>query len=173
MDKVDPREAEKTAGISSVTHVSAEESDGFEDSSGFEAGDVQGAEAGSNKTTSISPYKQLEMALEAAGEPRPPGHSGHHMVSLFDPRAEPARRILQDFDIPINSADNGVWLPRLKGESAGPGVYHPGLNTTKYHEEVYERLIEATGREEILGVLGKIKKDLSENTFPYQRESSY
>lgn len=83
--------------------------------------------------------------------------------------AAPAQKILQDFDIPINSADNGVWLPRLKGEDAGPGAYHPEINTTKYHTEVFQRLSEAASREEALGVLQRTKKELSENTFPYKK----
>ena len=164
-DRTGPREAEKTAGTSSVPHASAEKSEGSEDFSGFEAGDVQGAEAGTKKTSSLSPYKELEMALEAAGEPRPPGHEGHHIVALNDSRAELARQILKDFDVPINSADNGAWLPGTR--DVGPAVYHRGLNTTKYHREVYERLRHATGREDVLEALRDIKEELSENKFPY------
>ena len=110
-------------------------------------------------------YKRLVRNIIAAGEPRPPGHVAHHVVSLDDRRAGPARDILKEFDIPINSADNGVWLPGAK--DAGRGPYHPGLNTKKYHEEVYRRLEQATSREEILEVLRKLKKGLSENKFPY------
>ena len=73
---------------------------------------------------------------------------------------------MHDFDIPINSADNGTWLPGTR--DLGPGVYHRGLNTGKYHDEVYERLADATSREEVLEILRKIKKDLSEDTFPYK-----
>ena len=68
-------------------------------------------------------YKLLSKNLEAAGEPRPFGHAAHHIVALFAEDAERARTILQEFDIPINSADNGVWLPNMKG--VGEGAYHP------------------------------------------------
>ena len=112
-----------------------------------------------------SPYAQLEMALEAAGEPRPPGHAVHHIVALNDRRAALARHILQEFDIPINSADNGVWLPGTR--DVGSGVYHRELNTREYHAEVYCRLKNAIDKEEILGVLRDIKIELSENKFPY------
>ncbi|MGA2404911.1 MAG: AHH domain-containing protein [Syntrophobacteraceae bacterium] len=124
---------------------------------------VEKADPGSKQ--SGSPYRQLEMALEAAGEPKPADHAGHHMVSVFDRRAEPARQILQEFDIPLSSYDNGVWLPRTR--EAGPGAYHPGLNTREYHAEVYRRLQDATNKEEVLGVLRDIKEELSENRFPY------
>ncbi len=73
--------------------------------------------------------------------------------------------MLQNFDIPMNSADNGVWLPNMNG--IGEGAYHPGLHTGEYYGEIERRLKTATDREEILGVLRKIKKELSENKFPY------
>ncbi len=149
-----------------VPQLSAEESEGFEGPPGSGAGDVQELEkADGGSKVSGSPYRQLEKALEAAGEPRPAGHAGHHTVSVFDIRAELARQILQEFDIPLNSADNGVWLPLTR--ETGPGAYHPGLNTTKYHAEVYERLREATNRERGIQILLDIKKELSENRFPF------
>ena len=99
----------------------------------------------------------------------------HHIVAFFAEKALVSRDILQKFDIPINSADNGAWSPGFNAEDAGPGAYHPGLNTGKYHEEVNERLFDviglerATGREKCLEVLKQIKNELSENTFPYQK----
>lgn len=76
-----------------------------------------------------------------------------------------ARQISLEFHIPINSADNGVWLPNMDG--VGEGAYHRELHTGKYYDEVERRLKTATDREEVLGVLHKIRKELSENKFPY------
>jgi hypothetical protein len=180
MDKVGPQEAEiaevpadKASNETFEPGVPQRGQRSLEDPPGSGAGDVQEfEEAEPGLKRSSSPYRELEKALEVDGEPRPPGHAAHHIVALNDPRAARAQKILKDFDIPINSADNGVYLPRLKGEDAGSCAYHPGLNTEKYHKELYKRLSEATGREKCLEVLQKIKKELSENKFPYQKESS-
>jgi hypothetical protein len=180
MDKVGPQEAEiaevpadKASNESLEPGVPQMGEKNLEGAPGFEAKDVREVEeAEPGLKRSSSPYRQLEKALEADGEPRPPGHAGHHIVALNDPRAAHTQDILKDFDIPVNSADNGVWLPRLKGENAGPGAYHPELNTTRYHTEVDRRLSEATSREKCLEVLQKIKKELSDNTFPYQKAPS-
>jgi hypothetical protein len=72
---------------------------------------------------------------------------------------------LKYFDIPLTSADNGVWLPNM--DEVGEGAYHRGLHTDEYHREVYRRLKTATSRERALEILQDIKEELSKNRFPY------
>ncbi|HYA40393.1 MAG TPA: AHH domain-containing protein, partial [Syntrophobacteraceae bacterium] len=104
-----------------------------EGSPASEGEDVREAETAISESVP-KPYRRMAKSLEAAGYPRPPGHEAHHLVAALDKRAEPARAILRKFDIPLRSADNGTWLPRVKG--AGKGACHRGLNTNKYHLEV-------------------------------------
>ncbi len=126
--------------------------------------EVEEAEPGPIESTP-RPYKLLAKNLEAAGEPRPFGHAAHHIVALFAKKAKVARDILQNFDIPLSSADNGVWLPNMDG--VGEGAYHPELHTGEYYDEVERRLKTATSREGVLEILQDIKEELSKNRFPY------
>jgi hypothetical protein len=126
--------------------------------------EVEEAEPGPIEST-LRLYRLLAKNLEAAAESRPFGHAAHHIVAFFAEKAQVARDILQKFDIPLSSADNGVWLPNMDG--VGEGAYHPELHTDEYHRQVERRLKTAADREEVLEVLRKIKKELSENKFPY------
>jgi len=53
----------------------------------------------------------LGKALEQAGEVRPPNSDAHHIAAGKKKVAEPARKILEQYGIGINDAENGVFLP--------------------------------------------------------------
>ena len=66
-------------------------------------------------------------------QPRPAGHDAHHIVPKGMREAQEARDILQDAELGINDAANGVWLagdPETVNESTGE--IHDGLHTPRY-----------------------------------------
>jgi hypothetical protein len=159
--------ARAAGGALDVSGLGSGETEAAE-SAALEAGDGRGVEEvppGRIESTR-KPYVQLAKNLEANGEPRPFGHAAHHIVALFAEGGKLAREILQKFDIPINSADNGVWLPDRKG--VGQGAYHRELHSEAYYREVEHRLKGAADRDEALGILRTIKEELSKNRFPYK-----
>jgi hypothetical protein len=96
--------------------------------------------------------------LEKAGLKRPSNHAAHHIVAAADPKAEPARRILERFGIDINSAENGLWLKK---------AVHNRVHTNKYYDEVNRRLAQAKTKEEAIEILRDIGDLLSKNKFPH------
>jgi len=80
-----------------------------------------------------------------------------------------AREILRQFNIDINSADNGVFLP-CKESSPAPGSLHPKIHTKVYLENLMHDLeaAAATGsRQEVLATLQNIANKLLQSTYPY------
>ncbi|MFD2330785.1 AHH domain-containing protein [Cohnella sp. GCM10020058] len=77
-----------------------------------------------------------------------------------------ASAIIANHGIDINSAANGVWLPRKTGlpEVEVNGVYvstHNGYRSGDYFEEVAIRLrMVKTDRNKVLGVIEDIREDL-------------
>lgn len=91
-----------------------------------------------------SPSEELEAAMAAKGNPRPPGHSTHHIVADADEAAEPARRILKKCGIdPRNDWRNGIHLPqRVSNPKTIPEAVtqHSTLHTDSYYDTVNTRL---------------------------------
>lgn len=94
--------------------------------------------------------------------PRPSASCAHHIVALADKEARRSRQRIFGWDIGINDADNGVFLPR---DGAGlPGypnaAHHTPHHRVRYHLQVWMRLQRASdelgGREQ----LGAMKGDL-------------
>ncbi|MGE7943240.1 AHH domain-containing protein [Lysinibacillus xylanilyticus] len=48
------------------------------------------------------------------------------------PSAQKERDILKQYDIDVNSADNGVYLKNIDPNSLQPGVYHRVIHTKAY-----------------------------------------
>ena len=95
--------------------------------------------------------RRLGTALEKAGFTRPIGaHAAHHIVGA-DKRADPARRILQKFDIGLNDAENGTFLAQK---------VHAGLHTDAYYEGVNAALARATTKAQAVKILDSIGRDL-------------
>ena len=119
------------------------------------------------KKTSKASSKTLARNLEKSGFKRPDNYksAAHHIVAGNDKRAAKSREILESFEININDASNGVFLPTGKGVSKA--IYHPALNTDRYNKNVYEMLVRAQSREEAIVVLEKIRDMLLNGTFGY------
>ncbi len=112
------------------------------------------------------PSRALARNLERAGSPRPPGHDAHHIVAAGDSRfrhAIEAREILEKFNIHINDATNGVWLPNKPG--VGSAAYHRVIHAKEYYRKVARLLRLAKTREEAIQILQQIGQGLSDNTF--------
>ena len=78
--------------------------------------------------------QKLRENMEAAGEVTPSyPNAAHHIVAGDSPKAQVARRILQSVGIDINSAVNGVFLPR---GNYGNATNHNTLHTNKYYESI-------------------------------------
>jgi hypothetical protein len=105
----------------------------------------------------------LGRSLEAAGHTRPPGSAAHHIVAGNAERAEPARRILQEFGIGINDAANGVFLPATgKSPNAMGAAVHASLHSNRYYTTVNKMLGQAQTRDQALGILARIRRMLLE-----------
>ncbi len=96
--------------------------------------------------------KELADSLEAVGEPAKDGCDPHHIVPWNEGRSwakdytDGARKILDECDIPIDSAQNGIWLPKTI-DAKCEGAWHPRLHNKKYYKAVYNDLYEAKNGE--------------------------
>ena len=84
-----------------------------------------------------------------------------------EPDAAESREILEKFNIDINDAANGVYLPNEKNAPT-KALYHPPLNTKVYNKNVYKMLKDATTREKAIETLKKIRDMLLNGTFKYK-----
>ena len=119
------------------------------------------------RTTVKASSRVLRNNLEKKGITAPDyPNAAHHIVagSSSNKYAKEARKILDDFGININSADNGVFLPTQKGVSEA--AYHRSLHTNTYYKSVNDRLSEATTRDEAIKILHNIRDELSVGAFP-------
>ena len=105
--------------------------------------------------------RALGRALEAAGFERQAGEAAHHIVAGGAEAAAPARAVLERFEIGINDAANGVFLPgtRATPNAVGAAVHSP-LHTPGYYQAVNEALGQATTRQEALEVLQALRQSL-------------
>jgi hypothetical protein len=110
--------------------------------------------------------RRLGRNLENAGVTRPEGTAAHHIVAGGSKKADEARAALKRFNVDINSADNGLFLPQARGCTA-PGCRHPNLHTNEYYDEVNRRLAQASTQEEAMAVLWDIREELLAGTFPF------
>ncbi|KAB8141080.1 hypothetical protein F8S13_21425 [Chloroflexia bacterium SDU3-3] len=85
----------------------------------------------------------LDKNMQAAGILRPPGTAAHHIVAWKDKPAAISRIILQRANIDINSAYNGVYLPRSekRGFYTVGNVWHAPIHTGIYYKAVESRLL--------------------------------
>lgn len=100
-------------------------------------------------------YSKLKKALltesvAAGGSPEPPEDcDAHHIVPenenrpFAQPYADDARGILKSCNIDINSAENGVFLPRSGDPNKNFGCIgqpHQGVHNQEYYRELFRRL---------------------------------
>ncbi len=102
--------------------------------------------------------------------PLPAGHAAHHIVAHSAPRADLARQLLDSFRIDINSAENGVYLPRgsdpVKYANPNGMAVHSKLHTNEYYDAVNDALLQAANREDAVQILDEIRKSLQQGGYP-------
>ncbi|WP_084022558.1 AHH domain-containing protein [Amycolatopsis thermoflava] len=94
-----------------------------------------------------SPSTILGDNLNAAGYSRASGEEAHHIVPYKDRRSDKSRQILSSFDIDLNSAENGVFLPGNKAT--------PNPNGKAVHR-----------REDAVAILDYIRQQLQAGRWP-------
>ena len=100
------------------------------------------------------------------------GTDAHHLIARAHPDAADARAVLRNYNINIDDAMNGVWLPRNSSVSGARGALHneagSALTSQWYIEEVNRRIVAANagGRAAVLRAMQKIRYDLLNGTFP-------
>ena len=110
---------------------------------------------------------KLRREMIKDNRPIPDDHAAHHIVPEYDrrfPEAGEARRILEKYQIDLNSSSNGVALPNKPG--IPEGGYHPKIHNREYYRKVLDLLHGATTKEEAIGTLKKIADQLSKSQFP-------
>ena len=120
---------------------------------------IEGAQAVSKASSKVLRENMIKAGIKVPEYP----NAAHHIVAGNAKGAEEARVILQKFDIDINDASNGVFLPTQKG--VANSAYHPGLHTNAYYVKVNEQLRMAETKEEILSILDDIAEELNLGTF--------
>ena len=124
-----------------------------------EAGETFQSRSGVNPSS-----KKLRENMIESGKVEPSyKNAAHHIVAGSSQKAAEARSILEKYDIDINSADNGVFLPTEKGVSNAS--YHPSLHTNEYYRKVNSLLNNANSREDVLDILDMISDDLLDGSF--------
>lgn len=77
---------------------------------------------------------KLAENLKAAGVERPIGAAAHHIVAGAARVAQPARDVLQKFNIGINNAVNGVFLPaNVNSPNPAGSTVHSTMHTNSYY----------------------------------------
>lgn len=106
------------------------------------------------------------------------GTSAHHVVAWNDERAVMARAILMQFNIDIDSADNGVVLPtgiKNTPHKKMPNAYaHATIHTKVYYANITALLTNASQlhnatKEDIIATLQDIALDLQQGAFPLHK----
>jgi A nuclease family of the HNH/ENDO VII superfamily with conserved AHH len=111
-------------------------------------------------------------------------YAAHHIVEGNDTSIwmQQARVILKRYGIDINAGENGVYLPK-DGSVSLRETPHANVHTNEYKQEVLQRLLQAEQktwngnpptpnqqRQNILNELGKIRQELIQHQFPYQKK---
>jgi len=109
---------------------------------------------GSNTGDTGDNAKALRDNMEEAGIEAPPDTAAHHIVPSTHPNeyAKAARtRLWNKFGIDINSAENGVFVPKSVNSH---------LNNREYMKAVYNALNEVQTREGAIEVLQDIAEQI-------------
>lgn len=109
---------------------------------------------------------QLRQNLIESGVDEPPyPNAAHHIVAGSASEAAQTRIILENFDIGINDAANGVFLPTQQGVTSA--AYHPSLHTNTYYSAVQQTLSVADSKETAIELLQNIASELLAGEFPH------
>lgn len=118
-----------------------------------------------NYSSSVSASHIVREELKLAGiKPPPYPNAAHHIIPWNDKRASTAQRILKEFDIDLNSAANGVFLPYKGSKYVGDEAIHRGNHSKEYIQHVTDELLfvkENGGtKEDMLEVINDVRKGL-------------
>jgi hypothetical protein len=123
-----------------------------------------------NPRTSASnkPSAILAKKLERAGDPPPgPNHEAHHIVPFDDPRVAPLRTSLEKLGVDLNSAANGVWLPRGgQADNVQGAARHEFTFSDEYIAALKDALKGASSREDALARLRQFGNALRNGVWP-------
>nr|WP_232314525.1 AHH domain-containing protein [Grimontia marina] len=121
------------------------------------------------RTSSLTDAEMLAANLELALGTRPLDNHAHHIVPKGMADAEPARAILEAFNIRINAAENGVWLPMDYGvPNISTSAIHSTLHKPGYINWVNETLVQAShfGRRGVLEALSSLRSQINNGHHP-------
>lgn len=112
--------------------------------------------------------KVLGENLEAVGKIRPENSAAHHIVPGGETyiNAKEARGLIEEAEIDINEATNGVFLPKGSKYVIDDAIAHSKVHTNKYYDNLYDRL-KSVSKEDRRMELQKISEELLNGTFPY------
>jgi hypothetical protein len=112
--------------------------------------------------------KVLGENLEAVGKVRPDNSAAHHIVAGKENyvNAKETRKLLEEANIDINEATNGVFLPKNSKYVIDDATPHANGHTNTYYDNLYDRL-KSVAKEERRYELQKISEELLKGTFPY------
>jgi len=95
------------------------------------------------------------------------GTATHHIVASRHRYGEQARQVLKKFEIDVNDADNGVFLPANKNSPNPEGaIVHSTMHTKQYFDAVTALLQVARSKQEALWILSSIRLDLQSGKLP-------
>ena len=105
---------------------------------------------------------------------RPFGHDAHHIVMAgsSDPNMQILRAKMKTLGIDINSADNGIWLPRDNSYRIDDRTLHKGegVHSKVYREYVFNRLKNVRTPKGFVKKLESIKEDLRRGKTFYSKQ---
>jgi RHS repeat-associated protein len=117
-----------------------------------------------------SDAKILRNEMKAAGKVEPAfDNAAHHLVmsNSKDSRMKKLRDLFKKHSIPINDAENGIFLPRRTADSIGTGLpAHSTIHTDAYKQAVYDRLKNKKSEAGIRQGLQDIQNDIVAGIFP-------
>ncbi len=130
---------------------------------------------GNNMEKANDQLKKKGLPPEPGWVPKP-GYAAHHIVPYTEgaykggvrgPFVERAQAVLKKFNIGINQAENGVFLPHNKDVRIdarnGGGAYHPKVHTAAIYKELAEKLEKATSKSEVYKVLDEFRDRFFKN----------
>jgi hypothetical protein len=106
------------------------------------------------------PERALRNELKKKEPPPSDYHDAHHLVPRRHWRAQPARDILDKFDIPLHGIENGMWLNR--------GFHQALSNSRRYMDagNLARKRADSKGKKEVIRVLDGIRYELSQGRLP-------
>jgi hypothetical protein len=110
--------------------------------------------------------------VKLEGKKRPDDIDAHHIVSSTAKGAQGSRRLLFDWHIGINDADNGVFLPALGNVRVWwltNAPWHKSIHVPGYHSRVFAVLLQADRADPEAGrtKLRTMKADMRRGKFRY------